>query len=117
VRCHTANVADKAAIVHVPAGAADTDNVSGRCNAGAGGFAQRNIFAAGGVKTERPNTDSSVGVSSGVANQRAATDSRVATAGAVANEGLSADTRIGAADSVVKKYLRTDGYCRRRWCC
>ena len=35
-RCDAMNIADKAAVVHVRAIAADTDNVSGCCNAGAG---------------------------------------------------------------------------------
>ena len=45
------DVANEAASVHVPAVAADTDNVSGRCDVHAGAFAQRNIFAAACVET------------------------------------------------------------------
>ena len=65
MRCHTPNVADKAAVVHVPARAADADNVRARCDVTAGAFSQRHIFAAGGVGTERTNTDSRVVACSG----------------------------------------------------
>ena len=81
----------------------------GRCDVTAGAFAQRNIFAAGGVGTERTKTDSRVGVAGGVAKKRGTTIAVLPPPVAVAKERLSADTRIGATGSVVKKCLKTDG--------
>src|SRR6266496_103815 len=96
------NIADKAAVVHIRAVAADTDNVSARRNANAGGFAQRNIFGAGRVGTERTTTDSRVGAG-GVAKERVSAAGGVEAAGCVVTECTQTGSCVGVAGSVVKK--------------
>src|SRR5882724_3885935 len=64
--CNSTNAADKAAVAHVRAIRADSNDVIGRGNVAAGLKPQGRVVAAGGVIRERRTTGGRIGAAGGV---------------------------------------------------
>ena len=125
-RRHPADVADKAAAVHVRTLGTNGNNVIGRNYAGAGSTAKRCIAVAGGVVRERASahgrieaavniaiestkTDGCVVAAVDVVRECYATHGGVVTTGVVAKKSAKPIGRIGEAGGVVKKGQRSVG--------
>ena len=107
--CHSANVADKAAVAHVPTGVSDTNNVVGRLDINAGIKAQAGIIAACGAVKERTSTTGRVARTGGVAKERAGTVGRVGVAGDAAKERIYTVGGIFVAGGVGRERTFTSG--------
>ena len=96
LRRHVANVADKAAVVNVCASdaRADTDNVIGRRDSGAGTVADRDIVAAVVLFTSALTPLARIVAARGVARERTKTVGRVAVAGGVEKERMTDKWRV-----------------------
>jgi hypothetical protein len=103
------NVADIAAVAQVRTGCANTNNVIGHCNVGAGKPSQRNVEATGSIANERTVTDGRVEVTGGVESKRTTAHGRVGTALGVSKKRTLADGRVGDAGGIVIQRLPTNG--------
>src|SRR5215217_3215965 len=87
LRCHSANLADKAAAADVETSVANTNNVIGRGDVAAGKKPQGDITDASGAIDERSVPDRRVLDTGGVMIERHIADGRVEAAGRVAKKG------------------------------
>ena len=102
------DVADKAAIVHVRAERADTDNVIGCRNSSTGIEAQGSVIVPGAVR-ERIVADSHVAAADGVINESLKTNRRVASTIGVVHECVVAKCVVSETNAgSITEGLKTD---------
>src|SRR5215211_2570411 len=106
-RCDPANVAYKAAAVHVRTSGAYSNNVTLKGDTQAGACAQGRVANAGTV-SEGGTADSRVRGAVIVGGQCIETDGRVRAAGGIGNQRIETDSGVGGAD-IVKERASADG--------
>ena len=97
--------------------AADTDDVTGGGDTAAGGTAQGDVIAAGGVASERRNTNGRVAAPV-VFYERFKTNGRVLVCGDVVLQRADAVGRVAASGGITIERVNTGSrVASRRWCC
>src|SRR6266550_3313836 len=107
--CNSTNAADKAAVAHIRAIRADSNNIIGRGNAETGSRPQGRVVAAGRIAFEGVKAVGCVLTATSVTQERGSSVSRVVAADHVANERISTVGRVLIAGGVVKERSNAGG--------